>query len=351
MPNYAGKRKGTRRIVVWKNGKPHEKTIRGSKVDGDLFEAKWRVQLEANQHDSRAVMTFAKLCAEKYSHYAEGHLAKSTWRARSHVIVNLVEFFGEKALDSFRLSDIDAYRAHRKKIGASTRNTEVMTLLYILRWAEARGYRVTVPKAKLEKPPRGRPRIWSAEQVARLLEVTRTHDPWLLPIVLFLLNTGCRKGEAIAAEWSWVDFDAGLIRIPATREWSPKSGAAREVPLSDTLRAVLSGGRRSERWVFPNRDGYQFEHFPNQRFKDMQNLAGVTWGPHTCRHVFASTFLANGGSMFKLSKILGHSHERISALYSHLLPGHLEEERNRVNIAPTMGIAETTMGAQSRKPA
>lgn len=355
MGNYPGKRKGTRRIVVWKDGKPLEKTIRGGKTEGDLFEAKWRLELDATVHDTRAATTFERLCTDKYCPYGRAHLAKSTWRARSHIVVNLIGYFGAKRLTDFTLADLDAYKAHRQReseLSASSENTEILTLLFILRWAEARGYRVTIPKVKLAKVPKGRPRIWTDAQVTKLLEVTRVEDPWLLPMLVFLINTGCRKGEAIAAEWSWIDFEAGLIRIPATAAWSPKNATAREVPLADAVRAVLAGEPRSKRWVFANRDGSRFSYFPDTRFKQLQTKAKISGGAHTLRHYFASCFLRNGGSMWLLSQILGHTHERITQLYSHLLPGHLASARNVVNIAPeTMGVDEMNMGRTAKKPA
>lgn len=355
MPNYPGKRKGTRRIVVWTKGKALERVIRGTKTEGDAFEARWRVQLDVNVHDTRAVTTFARLCTEKYSPFAAGSLAKSTWRARSHILVNLIAFFGEKPLDSFRLADVEAYRAHRRhesKLSASSMNTEELTLLFVLRWAEARGYRVSVPRVKLAKVPKGRPRIWSDEQVARLLDVARAQDPWLLPMLVFLVNTGCRKGEAIAAEWSWVDLKRSMILIPATAAWSPKSGRAREVPLADAVRAALAGERRSERWLFANRDGTGFSYFPDARFKDMQTAAGISGGAHTLRHYFASCFLRGGGSLYLLSEILGHSHARVTSIYSHLMPGHLESARNVVNIGPpTMAVGIGTLAKNAEKKA
>ena len=266
-------------------------------------------------------------------------LSSSTWRARRHILVGLVEFFGEQKLTANWLPLIDAYRKSRKGISVSSVNTEIVTLLYVLRWAKERGYAVNVPKVKLPKPPAGRVRIWTPEEVARLLEVTRTLDPWLLPMVLFLLNTGCRKGEAIAAEWSWVDLPARMLRIPANAVWKPKSGRAREVPMSDVVVAILSWPRAHERWVFPNRDRERFAYFPDSRFKQLQTAAGVTGGPHTTRHCFASAFLASKPDMFLLAELLGHTHVRMTALYSHLLPSHLEGARNVVNIGGTMAEA------------
>jgi integrase len=356
MPNYPGKRAGTRRIVVWVRGKPHEKTIRGTKREGDTFEARYRIELEANQHDVTSAPRFVDLVTRKYSPFARANFAESTWRARSHVLVNLCEFFGKKKLTEFTMADTEAYKAHRRSptVGPSTINGELRSFLSVLAWAERNGYQVTFPPVRYLRVPMGRVRLWTRDEVLRLLSVTRAEHPELLPLVLFLVNTGCRKGESIAAEWSWVDFEHDLVRIPASREWSPKSGRAREVPLSSALRKALSiptEERRSERWIFVNRDRGRYEFFPDAIFKELQTKAGIAGGPHVLRHSYASEFLARGGKMTVLSEILGHSHLRTTSLYSHLVPGLLAEARDVVNIGPpTMGMAKKTRG-RARKTA
>jgi integrase len=43
--------------------------------------------------------------------------------------------------------------------------------------------------------------------------------------------------------------------------------------------------------------------------------------PHDLRHTFASRYLANGGDIFKLSRILGHSSVAVTEkTYAHLKP-------------------------------
>lgn len=359
MPNYKGRRPGTRRITIFHKGKQHEWIVTGTKAEGDAFEARQRVKLEANQHTSRVPPTFGKLCSEKYIPFAEGHLAESTWRAKSNIVVHLVRFFGEKKTTEIETGDIDAYRAFRREesvrgIAADSMNTEIRTLIYILAWAKHRGYPVSIPHVDYEKGIDGRVRIWTPQEVQRLLAMARAHDPRLEPVIVFLVNTGCRKGEAIAAEWSWMDFSGkGMIRIPATEFWSPKSGRAREVPMADAVRALLSGERRSERWCFPNRDNGRFAFFPDARLKTLQTKAGLTGGPHTLRHTYASVFLQQQPDLFLLSQVLGHTHESITAIYSHLLPEHLERARNAVNLSLPPTLASSLGGSprEAKKPA
>src|SRR4029453_18691501 len=55
---------------------------------------------------------------------------------------------------------------------------------------------------------------------------------------------------------------------------------------------------------------------------------------HDLRHTFAGLFLASGGDIFKLSKILGHSSVAITQqVYAHLHPNAFAEDYSRVAFA------------------
>ncbi len=124
----------------------------------------------------------------------------------------------------------------------------------------------------------------------------------------------------------------GMVRIPSNEFWQPKNGMPREVPISDSLRAVLSAPRRHERWVFPSRHGDRYAEFPKDLFAKIRTAAKLVGGPHTLRHSFASLFLARQPDMLLLSRILGHSTTKVTAIYSHCLPDHLARARNAVDI-------------------
>jgi len=354
MPNYKGRRPGTRRVKVWHQGRWHEWIVEGSKADGDRFEATKRLELEAHKHDVRVAPRLEPLLTAKYSPFARANLAESTWRARKNILKSLIEFFGEKKTTEITAPSTEAYKAHRiseSKLSPSSVNTELRTLLIVLRWAEKQGYPVVYPAVRYLKEPKDRVRLWTEEQLDALLAAARTHVQ-VMQMTVYLLNTGCRKGEALALEWSWVDFKAGLIRIPANKYWKPKNGRAREVPLSDVVRAMLlevKQQKRSDRWVFVNREGVGFDRFPDAIFKDVQTRAGVSGGAHTLRHCYASMFLQRVPDLFLLSKVLGHTHQRVTELYAHLLPNHLEAARNAVNFGAGRRRTGATTGAKKQR--
>ncbi|AKU97966.1 hypothetical protein AKJ09_04630 [Labilithrix luteola] len=59
---------------------------------------------------------------------------------------------------------------------------------------------------------------------------------------------------------------------------------------------------------------------------------------------FASKFLERMPDLFALARITGHSHTRVTELYSHLLPDHLAATRNVVTyeVAAAVSLAKTT---------
>lgn len=347
MPNYRGRRPGTRRIVLWIDGRSREWIVEGTKKDGDAFAARKRLECEARA-EHRADPRFSQVF-EEYALHAEQHLKASTWKkVRIYQVATLSEFFGRSRLSALKMADVDAFKKQRRNtVGITTVNNELRVLRSVLTWAKDAGYRVPEARWKALKM-RGEPRVrvWSAKQVDALYEATRAVYSPLLPMFVFLANTGCRKGEALACEWSWIDYDAGLIRIPSNDVWQPKNGKPREIPIADAVRAVLSGERRSERWVFPNRSLRRYIDFPKDLWWEIIEKAGLEGGPHTLRHTYASHFLMRESDLFLLGKILGHSTERVTELYAHLLPGHLERGRNAVNLAPTMAM---TMAAPTRR--
>lgn len=51
---------------------------------------------------------------------------------------------------------------------------------------------------------------------------------------------------------------------------------------------------------------------------------------HHLRHSFAAAYLMNGGDLYALKELLGHSQINTTLIYSHLTKSHLEGEANKV---------------------
>ncbi len=330
-------------IRIWVSGKEKNERFTGTKKQAEQREAEKRLELGAGE--SRGLKTaplFSAYCTGKYAPWAEaGNLSKGTWRNRPYQIAVLVDYFEGKRLDEFTQADVSAFQAFRRGegIGANKINDDVKVLVAILNHAKEHGYRVSPVKNKLLRVVRkkGKVRVWTDDEVQKLYAALEEHAPHLLPITVALVNTGMRAGEAMALQWRHIRSDRRLIIIEPSPAWQPKDNEPREVPLSDALLPYLRhamGPRRPADPVFPSKAGRPYSRWPQRDWDNAREKSGVGGSPHVCRHTYASHFLAAIPDLYLLSQILGHSHEKVTQIYAHLLPDHLRRAVNAVNIGP-----------------
>lgn len=190
-----------------------------------------------------------------------------------------------------------------------------------------------------------RPFVWlqSAADVQKLLSACNEN---IRTLVAVLVGTGMRLDEALHLMWVDIDLTHRVIHVHRGRRGAPKSGRLRHVPIFDSVLTVLremklAKGKNTLLWPGANRDELG-EQLPRNKtavfrpFKAAVRRAGVAKNLrlHDLRHTFAGLFLASGGDIFKLSKILGHSSVAITQqVYAHLHPNAFAEDYSRVAFA------------------
>lgn len=349
MPIY---RKGPEawRVVVVIAGERRDWVVRGTKQDAENWEARQRLSLQATGHEPRSVPTFSSFTGTEYVRHASVRLKESTLRNRGYQLATLDQHFGKLRLDEIRQAHVEAYQNARlaQKIRPATINDEVKVLKAILSHARARYPLPVLRVAKLKVPKKRNVRAWSEEQIQRLLTSAVEHEPEIVPLIVFLANTGCRRGEAIALRWEAVDLKRRVVRIWPSEEWQPKDNEPREVPVSDALLPWLNVPRKGEH-VFLGRLGRPFAFWPQHQWDKARAAAGLTGGPHTLRHSYATHFLRHCPDLFLLSRVLGHSHARVTELYAHLLPDQLERARLAVSIPAPRGPGAVQLAARKKR--
>lgn len=334
------------RVRLWHRGNQHEWIVKGAKSDAEAFEARKRLEFEAMDPlaSMRVAPSFRSFAAGAYLSHAETHLKPATLYQERHYIPTLGAFFGDLKLTELRGEHVDAFVRQRKSDGLRvvSINNELRRLRRVLNFARGRGIPCSTVAVREMPQPQLRPKAWTLSEVTDLLRAcervdkAHPHRPAIHPVVLFLLNTGCRKGEALAMRWEQVDFERREVRIwPIPGVWSPKSGKPREVPISDALWPLLKVGHDMPAGdpVFRTRSKLPYETWPKRAFSEAVAAAGLTGGPHRLRHTFASLFLARRPDLGLLAAILGHSDEAVTRLYAHMVPDRLERARNAVSIA------------------
>lgn len=164
------------------------------------------------------------------------------------------------------------------------------------------------------------------DQLQRLVTVLKTDSirPVCL-LCLFALSTGCRLGEAMSAQWQYIDRATRVWRIPAANS---KSGRLRSVPLSDAALEVLDeiGTEGKYEYVFVNREtGTRYVHITHTWHR-LRAKAGLPWLRfHDLRHSFASMLVNAGRSLYEVQQVLGHADSRVTQRYAHLSSKTLQD--------------------------
>lgn len=203
----------------------------------------------------------------------------------------------------------------------------------------------------VESPDRVYTWIQTKEEITRLLlECPRG----IREIVTLAVGTGMRLDELLHLQHADVSIERRLITVHRGRQGSTKSGKARRVPILNSVLPFLRElalKRDGAMLVFPGEKGKpRTKPGVREPFKQAVARVGLPSSLrfHDLRHTFASHWVLDGGDIFRLSKILGHSSVVVTQkTYAHLIPDAWEQDYHRVSFAvPEQG---TVYGITKRR--
>ena len=133
-----------------------------------------------------------------------------------------------------------------------------------------------------------------------------------------------------------MDFNGGVLNTnrSLTRDGlrnTTKTYKGRYVPMNTIIRDILGKRFKSKisTYVFttPTGNPLPYDHVTQRDFKKAQVRAGFDKRIrfHDLRHTFASHFMMNGGNIYTLQKLLGHSDIKTTMIYAHLDNQFLKE--------------------------
>lgn len=189
--------------------------------------------------------------------------------------------------------------------------------------------------------------IYSEDEIRFILEYTE--GKYLHNLMVFLINTGTRIGEALGLKWENVDFENRMIKIDCTRdmqgERTPKTkNSYRDIPMTQQLYTALKKYKATQKAVMLRTGSamfnQNFDHhyvFLNTRFKPLSYLSvtqffnrvsknsGIHYQAHKFRHTFASILIAEGVDIATVAKLLGDTIDTVQKTYVHALDEKREE--------------------------
>jgi integrase len=244
------------------------------------------------------------------------------WKAR----------FGGRALEEVKAADLDRLRVQRletatdgngtrRAVTPATVNREFAFLRRVYNIAIRDGKVEANPVAKLKalREPSGRVRYLADEEEQQLMKALPTDEG--RDRVRILLQTGFRRGEFLGLRWRDVDFKAGVLTVPKS-----KNGETRHVPMTSTVRSILARRPRSldgSALVFPNSEGHCDLRWAKKIVPAALRAAKVElFRFHDLRHTFASRLAMEGVELMSIRVLMGHKYMAMTLRYSHLSSEH-----------------------------
>lgn len=275
----------------------------------------------------RLASTMADLAREHLERHAvnkrSGGCDEANWR------VHLLPALGAATkVAAVRHEDVARWHAtHRQPI---TANRALRTLSVAMRLAEQWGWRPhNSNPCKGVKPHKetARRRYLSAQELAQLRSALAVWDEagplavrWrFAQLVRLLLLTGARLREVMCAEWSWIDWERSVLKVPDERG---KTGAA-EIQLApraiEILRELQSAANGSQ-WVIQGDTREKPLVGYRKPWLALLADAGVSdLRIHDLRHTFASYALSGGQTLGTVGQLLGHRSAQTTTRYAHLI--------------------------------
>lgn len=311
-----------------------------------------RERLDKNQPPKDAKITVAVFTREWIESTLEVSERKESTKALYRALATkhiAGSKLGAVPMDRMTPRRVDAWLADLRRAGLSqsSRRSIYIVLRSILDTAVRDKVIAENPAAKATRPrvEHHEAAYLTPDQVRALLAASDTTR--YRPLFEMMVNTGLRRGEALALTWDKVDEDEGVLRIDGTLArvagelvvTPPKTARSRRVvSISATVQEVLRQLRQRQRverlragsqwhqtgFIFTTELGMPCD--PRNALRALKvsaEKAGLpsAVGLHTLRHSAATAMLTNGVPLKVVSDVLGHSSIAITGdVYGHVAP-------------------------------
>jgi site-specific recombinase XerD len=217
-------------------------------------------------------------------------------------------------------------------LSSATIHGHVRTLRAFFNWLVVEELAQSNP-AKDLKPPKVTRKVVSTlsdDEIGDILNTfgTSPSDARNRTLFMILLDTGLRIGELVNLKMDDVHMDEGYLKVMG------KGKKERIVPIGNNAKRALQSylfrfrpkpNNPVTNNVFLSISSQPLtENSMKLMFNRLAHRSGVyRLHAHLCRHTFATRFLINGGDVFSLQQILGHSTLEMVRHYVNLASSHI----------------------------
>jgi integrase len=247
------------------------------------------------------------------------------WEDGNHKY-NVTFFIGElneillgERFSTFDQSTLDDLVGKLRERGNSnaTINRKMAALSKLLRKASQMGDIHSLPEFRRQKERAGRIRFLEHDEEDRLFGAIRARCEDSYRLSLFLVDSGCRLGEALGLIWN--DIQEHRVSF-----WITKSGRSRTIPMTIRAEEAVSIDAAGRKGPFSMLTGVRYRTIWNEAKAEvgLGNDAQVV--PHILRHTCASRLVQGGIDIRRVQMWLGHQTLQMTMRYAHLATNDLD---------------------------
>ncbi|MBI5303751.1 MAG: tyrosine-type recombinase/integrase [Chloroflexi bacterium] len=279
---------------------------------------------------------------EMYLSAHHGMISPKTMRIYKQSLGVLRDYLGNHDMSTVTLDDLRAYRAslferderyasntsrprERGYLSIWTIHGHVRVVRQFFRWHFNEGKIEKNPAARLELPALGNepPKGIRETDMQKMLAVAKA-SPRNYALLMFLADTGCRLGGVVGLELTDLDLEKrqAIVREKGKHGRKKVRAVFFNPPTAEALRTWLEERKQMRKAqtttrVFVGRKGPLTPAGLYQTIKGIGKSAGIKgrFNPHSFRHGLARSLLERGLDLGRVSRILGHSDEQVTAQF------------------------------------
>ena len=242
------------------------------------------------------------------------------------------------------IKEYNIYLMNNTNRNVTSINTLLRHLSTFLKYGYENSYILEPLKVRYLKPHQEPKRIYTDEEIKKLLEKPNINNCSYATfrnycIIMMLITTGIRRTSLINIKLDDVDYQQNVIRLTHT-----KNKQVHYVSMTNSLKSCLKEWLKfrvanNNDYLFTTQEGTQLKasSLTNSIYCYCKSKGIETTSIHSFRHYYSIKYMQQGGNIFMLSKLLGHSNIGITENYLKSLDKISYVKNNSFDIFDTIG--------------
>lgn len=294
--------------------------------------------------------------ADRWSEEHFPEVEQGSVRSYAPALARCKAYFGGKPIAEITMQDCNAFLSSLKDLAQKTVRNHKAVLAMIFDYAVSEGLLSHNPCERIKVSDKLKKTSREALSGSQREEILNT-KPDEFQLAFLILFTGCRLGEALALEYSDIDWDKDVIHITKAVHFhgnTPVVGrlktdeSKRDIPLLPQLRqrlkelhgkgTIIGGSPITQSMLNRRWEHWCREHglaHPEERTATENNRHTTVWKPdidrHQIRHEYATILWEAGIDVHTASRLMGHSNIQTTAqIYQHFREKQLQEASQKL---------------------